>query len=464
MSPSFIALVLRAGVCSAAFGVAVIGWELTSSRFSSFFALSAAISLLVMMLRGDLRMRMVPDLTSLGPRMLASVAIGTGLALLLSSAFGLWDVSGDVLAVQLAVLMLAAMAGMWVGLNLLRRQWRAGALRSRAIIVGTTDLAVEFAVEISQRQSYGVDVVGLVGDQVVAPAGAPFLGGINALPALVQDQRVDRLIVMPGISGEVPVLRALRWANTYPGLSVFVVPRFFDLGLGMDSVSPDRVRGYPLTQLDRVSHREFGLAAKRAFDVIASGLALLVLAPLLLVIAAAVKLSDRQGPVFFKQERVGLYGEPIDVLKFRSMRVSEASDTEWMGEAEARVTRVGALLRRTSLDEIPQLINVVRGDMSLVGPRPERPVFVEEFSASIPGYEDRHRMRVGLTGLAQIVGLRGDTSIEQRVKYDNIYIDQWRFTWDVEILIKTVMAVLRAARYAAEEQAVERLLSGDARG
>ena len=147
----------------------------------------------------------------------------------------------------------------------------------------------------------------------------------------------------PGVAGDELVLRSLRWANTRPGLSVFVVPRFFDLGSGMDSVAPDRVRGYPLTQLDRVSHREFGLVAKRAFDVVVASLTLLVLSPLFLVIAVAVKLSDRRGPVFFKQDRVGLYGDLISVLKFRSMRVSEASDTEWMGDAEARITPVGGL-------------------------------------------------------------------------------------------------------------------------
>ena len=457
-SPAFLAVVLRGAVCCLVLAAVVITWELTNAQFSTFFALSAAISLVVLMLRGDLRMRMVPDLTRYVPRVLASVTIGTGFALIIDSASGLWDVSGEVLVRQLAVLTLAVMFGVDIGLRLLRRQWRAGALRSRAIIVGTTELAVEFAVEISQRDSYGVNVVGLVGDQVDNPAGAPFLGGVDMIQALVEQHRVDRLIVMPGVAGDEFVLRSLRWANTRPGLNVFVVPRFFDLGSGMDSVAPDRVRGYPLTQLDRVSHREFGLVAKRVFDVVVAGLALLVLLPLFLVIAVAVKLSDRKGPIFFKQVRVGLYGELINVLKFRSMRVSEASDTEWMGDAEARVTRVGALLRRSSLDEIPQLINVVRGDMSLVGPRPERPGFVEEFGASVPGYDDRHRMRVGLTGLAQIVGLRGDTSIEQRVKYDNIYIDQWRFTWDVEILIKTVMAVLRADSYAAKEQAVERLL------
>ena len=457
-SPAFLAVVLRGAVCSLVLAAVVITWELTNTQFSRFFSLSAVISLVVLMLRGDLRMRMVPDLTRYVPRVLASVTIGTGFALIIDSAFGLWDVSGEVLVRQLAVLTLAVMFGVDIGLRLLRRQWRAGALRSRAIIVGTTELAVEFAVEISQRDSYGVNVVGLVGDQVDNPAGAPFLGGVDMIQALVEQHRVDRLIVMPGVAGDEFVLRSLRWANTRPGLNVFVVPRFFDLGSGMDSVAPDRVRGYPLTQLDRVSHREFGLVAKRVFDVVVAGLALLVLLPLFLVIAVAVKLSDRKGPIFFKQVRVGLYGELINVLKFRSMRVSEASDTEWMGDAEARVTRVGALLRRSSLDEIPQLINVVRGDMSLVGPRPERPGFVEEFGASVPGYDDRHRMRVGLTGLAQIVGLRGDTSIEQRVKYDNIYIDQWRFTWDVEILIKTVMAVLRADSYAAKEQAVERLL------
>ncbi len=460
-SVAFIAVLLRGGVCGVVLGAAAVAWELTSTQFSTFFALSACMSLVVLMLRGDLRMRMVPDLTRYIPRVLAAVTSGTGVALLVSSSFGLWNISGEVIVVQLAVLTLAMMLGVSLGLRILRSQWRAGRLRSRAIIMGTSDLAVEFAVEISQRASYGVSVVGLVGAQVADPAGAPFLGGIDRLPALVERHGVDRLIVMPGIAGDGAVLRSLRWANTRPGLSVFVVPRFFDLGLGMDSVSPDRVRGYPLTQLERVSHRGFGLAAKRMFDVFGAGLALLALAPLLVVVAVAVKLSDRKGPVFFRQERVGLYGEPINILKFRSMRVSEAGDTEWMGEAEARITRVGALLRRTSLDEIPQLFNVVRGDMSLVGPRPERPAFVEEFSASIPGYADRHRMRVGLTGLAQIVGLRGNTSIGQRVKYDNIYIDQWRFIWDVEILIKTVMAVVRANRYAADEQAVERLLQPD---
>ena len=458
-SPSFLAVVLRGAVCSLVLAAVVITWELTNTQFSRFFSVSAVISLVVLMLRGDLRMRMVPDLTRYVPRVLASVTTGTGFALIIDSAFGVWAVSGEVLVRQLPVLTLATMFGVYLGLRLLRHQWRRGALRSRVIIVGTTELAVEFSVDISQRGSYGVNVVGLVGDQVDDPAGAPFLGGVDMIQALVEQHRVDRLIVMPGVAGDELVLRSLRWANTRPGLNVFVVPRFFDLGSGMDSVAPDRVRGYPLTQLDRVSHREFGLAAKRVFDVLVAGLALLVLAPLLLAIAAAVKLSDRKGPVFFKQERVGLYGKPINVLKFRSMRVSESSDTEWMGEADARITRVGSLLRRTSLDETPQLINVVRGDMSLVGPRPERPVFVKEFSELLPDYRDRHRMRVGLTGLAQIVGLRGDTSIEQRIKYDNIYVDQWRFSWDIQILVKTVVAVLRADHYAAEEQAVEQLLT-----
>ena len=181
---------------------------------------------------------------------------------------------------QLAVLTLAVMFGVDIGLRLLRRQWRAGALRSRAIIMGTTELAVEFAVEISQRDSYGVNVIGLVGDQVADPGGVRFLGEVDMIQALVEQNRVDRLIVMPGVAGDELVLRSLRWANTRPGLSVFIVPRFFDLGSGMDSVAPDRVRGYPLTQLDRVSHREFGLVAKRVFDVVVAGLALLVLLPL----------------------------------------------------------------------------------------------------------------------------------------------------------------------------------------
>ena len=240
---------------------------------------------------------------------------------------------------------------------------------------------------------------------------------------------------------------------------MFVVPRFYDLGMGSDSVSPDRVRGYPLVPLHRTTNRHLGLLGKRVFDIVVSGLGLLVLSPLLMLVAAVVKIASPREPVLFRQQRIGQGGRTIEILKFRSMRTGATSDEEWMEDAETRVTRVGSFLRASSIDEVPQLISIFRGDMSLVGPRPERPFFVEQFSRDIPGYDDRHRMPVGLTGLSQIVGLRGNTSITERAKIDNIYIDQWRFRWDLEIMAKTVWAIIRSSKYAEDAAEVQERLN-----
>jgi len=187
-----------------------------------------------------------------------------------------------------------------------------------------------------------------------------------------------------------------------------------------------------------------GRWAKRAMDAAAAGLALLLLAPLLGACALAVRLADGPG-VLFRQERIGLGGRPFTLLKFRTLRPRSADEsaTRWNVAGDHRMSAVGRLLRRTSLDELPQLWNILRGDMSLVGPRPERPYFVEQFSTAYPGYEDRHRMPAGLTGLAQVHGLRGDTSIADRARFDNHYIDSWSLWQDVAIILRTVRAVFR---------------------
>lgn len=181
--------------------------------------------------------------------------------------------------------------------------------------------------------------------------------------------------------------------------------------------------------------------AKRTFDVILGSLGLLALAPLFLVIAMAVKLSSA-GPVMFRQERVGKGGKLFVILKFRTMRANDDSDRTWSVGDDPRVTTVGRMLRRTSLDELPQLINVLRGHMSLVGPRPERPFFVSQFQDKIPYYLGRHRVLPGITGWAQVHGLRGDTSIQERVAYDNHYIDHRTIWLDLRILARTVGQVV----------------------
>jgi exopolysaccharide biosynthesis polyprenyl glycosylphosphotransferase len=191
--------------------------------------------------------------------------------------------------------------------------------------------------------------------------------------------------------------------------------------------------------------RSSGRAAKRAFDSAIAAFMLLVVAPIYGMLALAVKLTS-PGPVYFRQRRIGKNGREVEILKFRSMRVNSESDTQWSVNTDDRVTKIGAIMRKTSLDELPQLWNVLRGDMSLVGPRPERPFFVEQFEQQVPRYADRHRVPVGLTGLAQVSGLRGDTSIEDRAWFDNHYIENWSVGGDLVILARTAGAVIRQVR------------------
>jgi exopolysaccharide biosynthesis polyprenyl glycosylphosphotransferase len=182
---------------------------------------------------------------------------------------------------------------------------------------------------------------------------------------------------------------------------------------------------------------------KRIFDLVASLFGVIVVSPLLLLIAILVKLSS-PGPVFFCQERVGRHGKVFTMVKFRTMFLSSRheSDTLWTTNGDSRVTRLGAVLRRFSLDELPQLFNVVRGDMSLVGPRPERPYFVAKFRENFQKYNMRHCCHVGITGWAQVNGLRGDTSISERLQYDLGYIRNWTFVLDLRILVRTALVVL----------------------
>lgn len=207
-----------------------------------------------------------------------------------------------------------------------------------------------------------------------------------------------------------------------------------------------RVKGIPLTVWGRIT--------KRAFDLAVSSVLLLLLSPLLLIISAIIKLDSR-GPVLYRQQRIGLDGHEFTIYKFRSMVTGAETFDQMSGvkvqpdpargigaKNDLRRTRSGRFLRATSLDELPQLLNVIRGEMSLVGPRPERPHFVEELQEMVPKYLDRHRVKSGVTGWAQVNGLRGDTSIAERIKYDLYYIENWSLGFDIRILLRTVRAAL----------------------
>jgi len=197
----------------------------------------------------------------------------------------------------------------------------------------------------------------------------------------------------------------------------------------------EEFEGLPLISLQDSPSYGWNLVAKRVLDIGSSGIALLITAPLLLLIAAAIKLTS-PGPVLYRQERMGLDGRTFQMRKFRSMRTEAEEDTGavWATRDDRRRTAIGALLRRTSLDELPQLINVLLGEMSLVGPRPERPVFIEEFRKQIPRYMLRHKVKAGITGWAQVNGWRGDTSLDRRIECDLFYIEHWSLLFDLKIL------------------------------
>jgi len=330
-----------------------------------------------------------------------------------------------------------------VSFGVLRRVRRRGHLLEPAVILGAGEVGAELGRAFLDYPEYGVAPVGFL-DCVDGNLPAPLLGDVDQLPRLLDEhQEIRRVVVAFGPAQESELVSVLRTAVMFD-VEVSVVPRFFDNGVAPEGPDTDDVRGIPLYRVRQSALRKPAWVLKRGLDIIVSGTALVLAAPLLVLFAIAVKLSS-PGPVLFRQGRIGQRGREIMVPKFRTLRVNHDSDTQWSVDDDPRVTFVGRLLRRTSIDELPQLWTVLKGDMSLVGPRPERPLFVKRFSADVWGYGDRHRLPVGLTGWAQVHGLRGDTSITERARFDNQYIEHWSLWRDVVVLVRTVAEVLRGA-------------------
>jgi exopolysaccharide biosynthesis polyprenyl glycosylphosphotransferase len=323
-----------------------------------------------------------------------------------------------------------------------RRARRRGRLRDRTVILGAGQVGAELARTFLEQPELGVEPIGFL-DCVDGNLPAPVLGDVDQLDRLLGQSDVRRVIVAFGPAREAELVGVLRTAVAHD-VDVHIVPRFFDVGVAPEGPDTDAVRGIPLYRVRRAALRAPAWALKRAMDVAVAATVLVLASPLLAIIAVAVKLGS-PGPVLFKQRRVGQYGREIEVPKFRTLKVNHDSDTQWNVDDDPRMTPVGRVLRRTSLDELPQLWSVLKGDMSLVGPRPERPFFVRRFSVDIDGYDDRHRLPVGLTGWAQVNGLRGDTSIEERARYDNTYIEHWSLWRDIVVLIRTAAEVVRGS-------------------
>jgi exopolysaccharide biosynthesis polyprenyl glycosylphosphotransferase len=314
-----------------------------------------------------------------------------------------------------------------------RRRARRRERPTAALLIG--DARTHTVAEVLARAERPVvRPVGIVGPRAATPGDVPVLGSADEVRRALgaHDVRLALCVGEPSAA----YLRLLRahgcelWRLDVRGPGHGAAP-------GTTSLA-----GYPLTPLPAGPRRPG--AGKRALDLALAGPALVLLSPLLLACALAVRLSDGPG-ILFRQERVGQYGKTFTLLKFRSLRPCDDREaaTRWNVSQDNRLSPVGRFLRRTSLDELPQLWNILRGDMSLVGPRPERPFFVAEFSRTYAGYRHRHRAPVGLTGLAQISGLRGDTSIEDRCRHDNYYVDHWSFWHDVRILVRTALSLVR---------------------
>ncbi|MFJ6082782.1 sugar transferase [Streptomyces sp. NPDC092369] len=306
-----------------------------------------------------------------------------------------------------------------------------------ALVVGPAATAQRVAAAVLRHPRSGVLPVGIVSERPDGTDGLPVLTtGQEVQRALIQNGVRDVLCVHPSVrTQQGPLLRALAES----GCAVWEV----------DADSPSyasdhQFAGFSCRRLDMGYGRRRGSVGKRALDVLVSGTLLALVSPLLLVCAVALRLSDGPG-VVFRQERIGKDGRPFTLLKFRTHRPVDEheSATRWSVANEHRMSWFCRFLRRTSLDELLQLWNVFWGDMSLVGPRPERPYFVAKFSQTYPGYAARHRMRTGITGLAQIHGLRGDTSIEDRARFDNAYIDNWSLWQDICILLRTAASLVR---------------------
>jgi exopolysaccharide biosynthesis polyprenyl glycosylphosphotransferase len=269
----------------------------------------------------------------------------------------------------------------------------------------------------------------------------PLLGPLDALDDIVHRTRARHLVVAFPAAPDAELVATLRRCRQQ-GRTVFLVPRLFELNVGC--VGAEAVDGLPVVRLPPVATHQWGWLVKRPLDLIGSALILLMLAPLLVGCALAVRHELGRDDVLFRQQRVGWRGRPFWMVKFRSLTPSSdvESHTLWT-VGDHRLGPVGRLIRRTSLDELPQLINVVRGEMSLVGPRPERPFFVERFRYRYRCYADRLRVPAGITGWAQIHGLRGDTSIEDRARYDNYYIENWSLGLDLKILLRTLASAFQ---------------------
>ena len=419
-------------------------FELTG-RASRFFGLVYVATAMVMLAPTYRRGRIVPRPSEVLARVTAAVALAPMITAILTLASNsqilttLYTRSYIVLVAVTVASIMIARAVMFQLTNVVRAR---GYDLEDTIIVGAGPVGVEVAQALQDNPGFGLTPFGFV-DRFDERLPYPIVGQPEDLLSILETSQVRHVVLAFGAASESELVTIVRRCSVLP-VQFYAVPRFFELGVSSANVGHE-LDGFALVPMRRPGHGHSMSPAKRAFDLAVSAFLLLVTLPVMAACALAVKLSS-PGPVFFRQVRIGVNGRPFEILKFRSMRVNDDHSTTWSVDDDHRVTRIGHFLRRSHLDELPQLINVLRGEMSIVGPRPERPYFVEQFTSEIDGYADRHRMPVGITGWAQVNGFWGDTSIEARVRLDNRYIENWSLWRDLMIALRTIPTLLGGRR------------------
>ena len=394
-------------------------------------AIYAIVAMVALLTSGAYRLRISLSALDEAPRLASVLAV----PLLVLAPFA--NAAQSRLLWQAAFSVVAIVVMRSFGYALLRRSRRNG-LREATLVAGTGHVGVELANLIIMHPEYGLELTGFVGSPYPG-LPRPLVGDVDDLDRLVHEYGIKRVLVAFGPTREAELVGVLRTA-VLRDVEVHVVPRFFEVGVAPRGPDVDDLWGIPIYRMRQAALRARVWRFKRAVDIVLSLVLLIVTAPVMAISALAVKLGSR-GPVLFRQRRIGQHGGEIVVLKFRTLPAGHVDDS-W-NAANDRYNTVGRWLRRMSIDELPQLWNVLRGDMSLVGPRPERGYLVEQFNTSVSGYADRHRLPVGLTGWAQVHGLRGDTSLRERVRFDNQYIEHWSLWRDVVILVRTLSAGFR---------------------
>lgn len=321
----------------------------------------------------------------------------------------------------------------------LRELRRKGYNLRYMLIVGAGQVAADMVSRVRLHQELGIQILGCLsrdGMERRGPGGIPVVGKYSDLRQFLNRTDIDQVVVALPLEDH-QILPEVMAELKDSLLDIKVVPDLYQFASIGGAI--EEFEGLPVISLQGCPLDGINLFTKRLVDITIASVALIVLSPLLLAIALLVKVTSR-GPVLFKQERVSFDGSPFSIIKFRTMvSDAEASGPGWTRPGDARVTLLGRLLRSTSLDELPQLLNVLRGDMSIVGPRPERPVYIKEFRKRVPRYMLRHKVPAGITGWAQVHGWRGDTSIDKRIEFDLYYIENWSLLLDLKIVVMTLL-------------------------